>query len=212
MYNSNNTKAIERELDEYLMDDSYSTLVSGGSRSGFNRDPEGFMMPATLVVSVLSLVLALVIFFGFVIRKKDPKSSIARWWKEFLNFRKIWIAGLMKFCYLFAALFTIFGGIAIIIYGFYEGREQGVMLLVGLGTIVFGTIGERLIYEFFMILVGLWENTADIRGVLVGAKQRVEDKKAALAERGETKAEVKVEKTVEPESKPEPKPEEHSEE
>ena len=208
-----NSKAVDRSLSENLMDSTYSTATYGGSRSsGFNHDPESYMGPATLVVSVLSLVLALVIFFGFVVRKKDPKSSFARWWKEFLNFRKIWIAGLMKFCYLFAALFTIFGGIAIIIYGFYEGREQGVMLLIGLGTIVFGTIGERLIYEFFMILVGLWENTADIRGVLVGAKQRVEDKKAALAERGETKAEVKVEKTVEPGSKPEPKPEEHSEE
>ena len=147
---------------------------------------------------VLSLVVALILFFGLVIRKKDPESGFAKWWKEFLNFRKIWIAGIMKFVYIFGSLLCIFGGIALMIYGLWEGREPGIMILVGLGTMIVGPISLRLTFEMTMLFVGLWENTADIRGAVVGARQRVEEKRAAVLAKAEAKPEPKPE---------EPKPE-----
>ena len=167
-------------------------------RRGFNKEPDQFLLPAGIVTVVLSLVVALILFFGLVVRKKDPESGFAKWWKEFLNFRKIWIAGIMKFIYIFGSLLCIFGGIALMIYALWEGREPGVMILVGLGVMIVGPISLRLTFEMTMLFVGVWENTADIRGAVVGARQRVEEKRAAVL----AKAEVK------PEPKPEePKPE-----
>lgn len=167
-------------------------------RSGYNKGSDQFLLPAGIVTVVLSLVIALILFFGLVIRKKDPESGFAKWWKEFLNFRKIWIAGIMKFVYIFGSLLCIFGGIALMIYGFWEGHEPGVMILVGLGVMIVGPILLRLTFEMTMLFVGVWENTANIRGAVVGARQRVEEKRAAVL----AKAEVK------PEPKPEePKPE-----
>lgn len=167
-------------------------------RSGFHKEPDQFLLPAGIVTVVLSLVVALILFFGLVIRKKDPESGFAKWWKEFLNFRKIWIAGIMKFVYIFGSLLCIFGGIALMIYGFWEGREPGIMILVGLGTMIVGPISLRLTFEMTMLFVGLWENTADIRGAVVGARQRVEEKRAAVLAKAEAKPEPKPE---------EPKPE-----
>lgn len=160
---------------------------------GFNKEPEQFLLPAGIVTVALSLVIAFIIFFGLIIRKKDPESRFAKWWKEFLNFRKIWIAGIMKFLYVFGSLLFIFGGIALMIYAIWEGREQGIMFLVGLGVMIIGPILLRLTFETTMLFVGLWENTADIRGAVVGAKQRVEEKKAVALVKAEAKPESKQE-------------------
>lgn len=167
-------------------------------RSGYNKGSDQFLLPAGIVTVVLSLVIALILFFGLVIRKKDPESGFAKWWKEFLNFRKIWIAGIMKFVYIFGSLLCIFGGIALMIYGFWEGHEPGVMILVGLGVMIVGPILLRLTFEMTMLFVGVWENTANIRGAVVGARQRVEEKRAAVLAKAEVKSEPKPE---------EPKPE-----
>ena len=162
-------------------------------RSGYNKESNQFLLPAGIVTAVLSLVVALILFFGLVIRKKDPESGFAKWWKEFLNFRKIWIAGIMKFVYIFGSLLCIFGGIALMIYGFWEGREPGVMILVGLGVMIVGPILLRLTFEMTMLFVSVWENTADIRGAVVGARQRVEEKRAAALAKAEVKPEPKPE-------------------
>ena len=166
-------------------------------RSGFNKEPEQFLLPAGIVTVVLSLVVAFALFFGLVIRKKDPESRFAKWWKEFLNFRKIWIAGIMKFFYIFGSLLCIFGGIAFIIYAIWQGREQGIGILVGLGIMIIGSIMLRLSFEMSMLFIGLWENTADIRGAVVGVRQRVEEKRAAVLTKAEDKPELKPEESKE---------------
>ena len=48
-------------------------------RSGFHKEPDQFLLPAGIVTVVLSLVVALILFFGLVIRKKDPISVFAKW-------------------------------------------------------------------------------------------------------------------------------------
>ena len=200
---------LENETGEYvaLFDKAAETVTSSRSESrsstsydGGSRiqDPEQYAIGAATVSGIIAALFALVIFFAFVIRKKDPNSGFAKWWKEFWNFRKIWIAGLMKFIYLLVSFFLINFGIATIIYGFMSDHEQWVMILGGLGVMIVGNIVLRLVFELVMLMVGLWENTADIRGALVGARQRVEAKRVAEVE---SKPEPK------PESKPEPKPE-----
>lgn len=132
----------------------------------------GYFRPAGIVTLVLSLVIALVVFFGIVMRKNAPKSKFVKWLKEFLNFRKIWVAGILKFIYIFlATLFTI-GGIVVMFYG--GSNEPWVFVLLGLATIIFGNIFLRLGFEMTMIMIGLWENTRDIRGALVKEEKKEE--------------------------------------
>ena len=177
----NESKTLTTTLEDLEDYDDLDVIETIGSKVVYDgeKKPGDFLTPASIITGVIAVVLALVIFFGLVVRKKDPNSGFAKWWKEFLNFRKIWIAGLMKFVYLLAALLTIGAGIVMIIYGFWWGKEQGIMLLVGLGIIILGNIVLRLSFEMTMLMVGLWENTSDIRGAIVGARQRVEEKRAA---------------------------------
>ncbi len=133
---------------------------------------DGYFTTAGIVTLVLSLIIALVVFFGIVIRKKTPKSRFVRWLKEFLNFRKIWVAGILKFIYIFFAALITIGGIAVMFYG--RSGEPWIFILVGLAAIIFGNIFLRLGFEMTMIMIGLWENTRDIRGALVKEEKKEE--------------------------------------
>ena len=132
---------------------------------------ENFAMVAGALTVILSLSVAIVVFCGIVKKKGEPKSRIVRWWKEFLNFRKIWIAGILKFVYIFLAAAMTIGGVAVMVYG---GDEPWVMVLVGLGVVIFGNLFLRIGFEMTMIMIGMWENTSDIRRALV--KEKREDK------------------------------------
>ena len=55
---------------------------------------------ALAVTAGVSLVLALVVFFAIAMKRKAPRSGFMRYLREFLNFRKIWVAGILKFVYI----------------------------------------------------------------------------------------------------------------
>jgi len=60
----------------------------------------------------------------------------------------------------------------------FSGEEDLVLPMIGAGllTIIFGNIFLRLIMEMMMIMIGLWENTSDIRAVLVKDEEAPEEK------------------------------------
>ena len=133
---------------------------------------ESFAMVAGISTIMLSLIVAIVLFCGVVARRGEPKSKFVRWLKEFLNFRKIWIAGILKFVYIFLAAVVTIGGIMVMFYG---GDEPWVMVLVGLGVVILGNLSLRIGFEMTMIMIGMWENTSDIRRAL--AKEKKEEDK-----------------------------------
>ena len=133
----------------------------------------GYFAPAGIITLVLSLVIALVVFFGIVMRKSAPKSKFVKWLKEFLNFRKIWVAGILKFIYIFLAALITIGGIVVMFYG--KSSEPWIFVLVGLAMIIFGNIFLRLGFEMTMMMIGMWENTRDIRGALVKEEEKKEE-------------------------------------
>ena len=133
---------------------------------------DGYFTTAGIITLVLSLIIALVVFFGIVIRKSAPKSKFVKWLKEFLNFRKIWVAGILKFIYIFLTALITIGGIVVMFYG--GSSEPWIFVLVGLAAIIFGNISLRLGFEMTMIMIGLWENTRDIRGALVKEEKKEE--------------------------------------
>ena len=93
-----------------------------------------------------------------------PKSKFMRYLHEFLNFRKIWVAGILKFVYIFLAASLTIGSVVLMFYG---GDRVLEFILAGLLIMIFGNIFLRIGFEMTMIMIGLWENTRDIRGALV---------------------------------------------
>ena len=124
------------------------------------------------VAGLVSLVIAVVLFFTVVMKKKSPKGKFSKYLREFLNFRKVWIASILKFVYVFMALFLTLGCIVMMFFG---GDHAVQMILICLFTMVFGNIFLRVMFEMMMITIGLWENTRDLRGVLVKSEEAPEE-------------------------------------
>lgn len=124
------------------------------------------------VAGLVSLVVALVVFFAIVMKKKSPRGKFSKYLREFLNFRKVWVASILKFVYVFMALFLTLGCIVMMFFG---GNYAVQMILICLFTMVFGNIFLRVMFEMMMITIGLWENTRDIRGVLVKNEEAPEE-------------------------------------
>ncbi len=168
LYTSKNSSAKRSYYDDDVLT-TYVGTVGGGINTNF-------INIAGIAIPIVSFVLALIVFFAIVIRKSEPSSGFVKWLREFFNFRKIWLAGIMKFAYVFALFLITLGGIA---YMFVGGSEPWLNVLIGLGIVTLGNIGVRISYEMIMLLVSMWENSRDIRNALVGVRQKVDEKKAA---------------------------------
>ena len=112
---------------------------------------------------IISLVLAIVggilVYFLFVNSKTTPKNKFAKWLKDFLAFKIMWIEGILKIIYYFATIFVI-------LYSFsYFGMVNymgGYAFLMFILTLVLGPILVRLVYEVTMMFIMIWHNTKDI--------------------------------------------------
>lgn len=125
---------------------------SSGLSSLFKGSGSGTVV-ATIAVFVASLIVALVIFFLVVSRKKRPGKGFVGWLYEYLNFRDILVVGIIKFAYLFLAIFLTIYSFVIMIMG---GPIEGLLILV------FGNVGLRIFSELIMATVGVWQNSGDI--------------------------------------------------
>jgi len=171
---------------------SSSRGMSVGSSSPFGEINGGVVA----VVAIVALIITIVVFVLIVERKKAPRGKFTRWLREFLNFRSILISGIIKFVYLFlATLLTIMSFVVM-----FQGRDEMILPAIGIGLamLVFGNVFLRILMEMSMIMIGLWENTNDMRAVIVKDEEKPEEKKPkGLKEPREPR-----------ESKPEVKPEE----
>ena len=111
-----------------LANDEHTTVVTSGTSfyDEFNLNPRDVEIGA-VVIGCVSLVIALIVFFAFTMRKKAPRGAFLRKVKEFLNFRKVWIAGIIKFVYLFLALSLTIGCIVLMFFG---GANELKMILL----------------------------------------------------------------------------------
>ncbi len=155
------------------VEEDYVTVSTSGTSfyDEFNLNPRDVEVGA-LVIACVSLVIALIVFFAFITSKKAPRGQFLRRVKEFLNFRKVWIAGIIKFVYLFLALSLTIGSIVLMFFG---GANELKMILLCLFLLVFGNVSLRIGFEMTMIFIGLWENTNDMRAVLVKKEEEPED-------------------------------------
>ena len=100
--------------------------------------------------------------------------------REFLNFRSILIAGIIKFLYIFLAVLLTIMSIVVMC----QGRDDMVlvMILVGLAIMIFGNLFLRIMLELTMAIIMMWENTSDMRAALVKEEERPEEEESKESE------------------------------
>ena len=168
-------------LNKTSQRESLGGMSSGGS-SGFSSEPFADIQPMViLIAAVIALIVAVLLFVMVVQRKKAFKGRFSNWLREYLNFRSILIAGIMKFSYLFLSVFLTIMSIVVMCSG--RGEAILPMILAGLALLIFGNILLRIITEMTMAIIVMWENTSDIRLMMV--------KRGEPAEKGEPTKEEK---------------------
>jgi len=135
------TYQLLNSLDSSSYGSSYSTMQGMGIWG--------------IIALILAIVGGILVYFLFVNSKSTPKNKFAKWLKDFLAFKIMWIEGILKVIYYFATIF-------IILYSFSFLALGGMGFLMFLMTLVLGPIIIRLIYEATMMFIMIWRNTKDI--------------------------------------------------
>ena len=115
---------------------------------------EGFVVWAG-VATILAIVGGILTYFLFVKSKNEPKGKFAKWLKDFLSFKIMWLEPILKCVYYIATIMVI-----LVSFGFLGYGGSGVLMFFI--TLILGPIGVRLMYEFAMMFIMIWRNTKDI--------------------------------------------------
>lgn len=108
-----------------------------------------------IIAAILAIVGGILVYFLFVKSKNEPKGKFAKWLKEFLSFKVMWLEPILKCVYYIATIATI-----LISFGFLGFGGTGVLMFFL--TLILGPIAVRLMYEFTMMFIMIWRNTRDI--------------------------------------------------
>ena len=138
----------------YSYDDSAYQLFNtyGGSNSTDAIAGAGIW---TLIAAILAIIGGILVYFLFVKSKTEPKGKFAKWLKEFLSFKIMWIEPIMKVVYYIATIFTILFSFTFLVAG-------GAGVLMFFLTLVLGPVIVRIVYEMTMMFIMIWRNTKDI--------------------------------------------------
>lgn len=121
---------------------SYTSAATGASIWG-------------IIALVLAIVGGILVYFLFVKAKTEPKGKFAKWLKDFLSFKIMWIEPILKVVYYIATIFTV-------LYSFTFLALGGYGFLIFLMCLVLGPIIIRIFYEATMMFIMIWRNTRDI--------------------------------------------------
>lgn len=138
----------------YSYDDSAYKLINtyGGSSSTDALAGAGIW---TIIAAILAIVGGILVYFLFVRSKNEPKGKFAKWLKDFLAFKVMWIEPILKVVYYIATIF-------IILFSFSFLAMGGVGVLSFFLCLILGPICVRLFYEMTMMFIMIWHNTKDI--------------------------------------------------
>lgn len=167
-----------------LLTETKRSGSSGGFSFGFGGS--GVSGGVVIAVLVITFIVATLLFIFVVKRKKSFNNKFANWLKEYLNFRSIVISSIVKYVYLFLALF-----LTIMSFIMMFGDEDGVSLetiITGLAILVLGNIFLRIMLELTMSIIMIWENSSSIRTALVEEKEK-EEKESEQPMKDEPKVE-----------------------
>ena len=108
-----------------------------------------------IVASILSIIGGILVYFLFVKSKTEPKGKFAKWLKEFLSFKIMWIEPILKVVYYIATIFVILFSFTYLVAG-------GTGILLFFLTLILGPVLVRIVYEMTMMFIMIWRNTKDI--------------------------------------------------
>ncbi len=126
-----------------------SSLVKGASAASSSGNGTVVLIIA-LVCAIVGSILTFVLFL-----KKDNESKytgFVKWLYNFLQFNTLCIDGILKFTYLFLAIFITISSFAVI----------GSNFLGFLITLVVGNLLLRVCYEFSMLVILIHRNVREL--------------------------------------------------
>ena len=112
-----------------------------------------------IIASILAIIGGILVYFLFVRSKTEPKGKFAKWLKDFLSFKVMWIEPILKVVYYVATIFVILYSFTF--FGMFN-ILGGMALLYWLLVLVLGPILVRIAYEMTMMFIMIWRNTRDI--------------------------------------------------
>jgi len=116
--------------------------------------PEGVQI-WFIIASILAIIGGILLYFLFVAKKEAPKGKFAKWLKDFLSFKIMWLEPILKVTYYILTIGCILGSFAFLGFG-------GSGVLMFFFTLIGGPILIRLGYEMTMMFIMIWHNTRDI--------------------------------------------------
>lgn len=139
--------------------DTYARSYSGYSSNPFGITPSVAKTIAewALPAIIISLVVAVLVYFLFLSRKNDGKFKGAiGWLYDFLTFKKLTVEGILKILYMTVALYITIMSFTII------GTNFAAFLLMLIG----GNIAIRVVYEVVLVFLIICRNTSEINDKL----------------------------------------------
>lgn len=114
----------------------------------------------TIVIFIISLVVAVLGFFLIVKKKEKPQGAFMNFLREALNFRSLIIDDIIKFFYIFCTVSLTISSFVIMFQNVSNAP------LVGLLLLTFGNVILRMFFELIMLLIGIWTNTSGIHKMM----------------------------------------------
>ena len=127
----------------------YTTYGYGSGLGSLSSTGSGVW---SIIALVLAICAAIVGYFLFVKPEKKYPNKFVNWLRNFLNFEEMLIEPILKVTYMFLAIYITLNSFSLISYSFVY------FLLV----LVLGNLSIRVIYEAFMMMIGIWKNTKEI--------------------------------------------------
>ena len=112
-----------------------------------------------IIAAILSIIGGVLIYFLFVKSKDNPKGKFAKWLKDFLNFKVMWLEPILKVVYYIATIFIMLYSFSFLSMMSING---GIAFLLFILTLVLGPVLVRVAYEMTMMFVMIWHNTQEI--------------------------------------------------
>ena len=144
-----------KSLAAYSVDSIYSTPTTPTYVYESNASVAEGTAIQMLIAAILALIGGVLLYFLFVKKKEDPKNKFAKWLKDFLSFKIMWLEPVLKIVYYIATIF-------IILFSFSFLSAGGLGVLAFFACLILGPILIRLAYEMTMMFIMIWRNTQNI--------------------------------------------------
>ena len=141
-----------------MSDSDFYQLLNSSSSSSYRSPSTSDLAGAgiwVIIAAILAIVGGILVYFLFVKSKTEPKGKFAKWLKDFLSFKVMWIEPIMKVVYYIATIFTI-------LFSFTFLAAGGTGVLMFFIALILGPVVTRIIYESFMMFIMIWHNTQEI--------------------------------------------------